>query len=415
MSPDRPTNGEHPKEMISAYLDGQLEAPDRARVFEHLRDCDACRWLLSDYRALAAAARREAAPPVPADLAHRIGRRIDAEPATRFAWRRRLVTAARLPLATAAAVLVLASLWIVWRGRLPGERVAEPPAAVPAPESAPAPGLAKVPTTAPPAASSAPGVAAGGSGRVGSEAAGNVDAFGYAGGRHPAGWRKVGDEEASRPEARPGEAPPRVEPRLAAPRKDEPTAGGKLAQEEQQQEEQKVARLSIGKIPPPEENSPAGAAALEPAAERSESDVLTLAPGVTERVNMEAVTTAPTLVFVMPEGRVTILPGSQVVLTSGGYLCTVPATGQDDMAAIAELRALAARGIPPAGSPAAIATGRPGTPGEIVIPTPPDAGPLPPDLAAQLHLRLRTLLRERVLPRAEAQCGPAPPALRQIR
>ncbi len=441
MSQNRPANGDHPKELISAYLDGQLEAPDRVRVFEHLRVCDACRWLLSDYRALALAARREGAPPVPADLANRIGKRIDAEPVARFTWRRRLVTAARLPLATAAAVLVLASLWIVWRGRLPGERLAE------------------APPPAPPAEASAPGVAAGGDAGVGSGVAGKVGNFGYAGGRQRADWREAGDQDAGRPkapaaEAPGGQAPPRLERTLAAPAQKPDQKKDDVAHDMVALEEKQTAARSVRGIPPPEANARAVAAAPEvapapaqestsgpapgTAVEPASAGVMAVAPGVAADVNTQAVAAAvPTLVFVLPEARVTILPDSRVNFAARNYDCTVPATGPDDTAAIGELRDLARQGqpagaaagsgpaagaqaataAPPAGvaPPAAGVILPSGVSGKLIIPVPPATGSLSPDLAARMHVRLWALMRERLLARAEAQCGPVPEALQQFR
>lgn len=146
MNMNGPGSADHPRELISAYLDERLDATERARVADHLRDCDTCRRLLDDFRTLAAAARREETPPVPADLALKIGRRIDAAEAARLARRRRWYTGAPLPLASAAAaLLVVASLWIVWRGRLPVEPVPEVTPLVvrmPEPAGAPPPELA---------------------------------------------------------------------------------------------------------------------------------------------------------------------------------------------------------------------------------------------------------------------------------
>jgi len=427
MSPDRPANGEHPKELISAYLDGHLDAQDRVRVFEHLRGCDACRWLLSDYRALAAAARREEAPPIPDDLAGRIGRRIGAEPAARFARRRRLVAGARLPLATAAAVLVLVSLWVVWRGRLPGERLEETPAAViPPPPAPPAPQAPPTDGAAPalaPAPAPGPNVAGG----VGISGAGVRDETGAIGPTH-GGAVGSADADGSRSAEVGGSRPADALPRAS---RQQASREGVWREEADAGEKPKIMRqLAVPgkddqrtrKIAPPEENpAPEGTAGgTFAAAENAPPAIQGSSPGpgliAVGAVTGTAATASPTLVFVMPEGRVTILPGSQVVLAAGDYVCTIPASGQVEADTIGELRALAARRGPPVGAFAGTGPGSPSPPpvGEIVVPAPPATGPLPPDLAARLHLRLRALLRDYLLPRAEAQCGPPPPALRDI-
>ena len=363
MSPNRPGSAEHPKEMISAYLDGQLEAPDRERVFEHLRDCAACRELLSDFRALAAAARREGVPPVPADLAERIGRRIDAEPADRFTHRWFPLTRARLPLATAAAVLLVSSLWIVWRGRLPGESPAGPqpgagpaPALVPDVPRAPSPSRTPVPFPPPP--------------------------------------------------------PPAPLPMKTAPRLEEAAPPGeRVPQAQPSQEGKKAATVLREAISAPEENPDLGAAATARGQEGSAAVPQALESGAAGYAVAPA-TAGSTLVFVMPEGRVSILPDARIILASGDYLCTLRAGGPGEDEALAELRAEAARRTRPAARSDSTAET---LPGDLVIPAPPGSGPLPPDLAAQMHRRVRTLVRERLLARAEAQCGPAPPALRGIR
>jgi putative zinc finger protein len=67
----------HPREMISAYLDGVLDAGGKTLVERHLRDCAGCRELLEDFRTLSASAAREEPPQLPPDLASRIGRRLE--------------------------------------------------------------------------------------------------------------------------------------------------------------------------------------------------------------------------------------------------------------------------------------------------------------------------------------------------
>lgn len=413
MSPNRPTSAEHPKELISAYLDGQLEAADRAGVYEHLRDCAACRQLLSDFRALAAAARREGAPPVPADLAERIGRQIDRESAARFTRRWRLVTGARLPLATAAAVLVLSSLWIVWRGRLPGEQPAGPQS-----DSAPAPALGPAPAQVPspsPAPFALPPPARSGSVGIEPEVARSLDTLGYVGTREDAGSREhAGRREAGRPS--------RLRPTVAATPPPPAPLSSEAAPYGGAAPYSKVVPYSKKDVAPAGEKpaQEAKAAAPAPVKEESAAGILALAPGVAG-ADVGSATAGTTLVFVMAEGRVSILPDAQVVLASGEYLCTVRASGPAEEGALEDLRALASRRGQKAGIAAtpdeAAESGSPtgALPAELVILAPPGSGPLPPDLAAELHRRVRILVRERLLALAEAQCGPAPAALRRMR
>jgi anti-sigma factor RsiW len=410
MSPNRPASVEHPIEMISAYMDGRLEAEDRARVHEHLRDCAACQRILADFRALAAAARREEAPPVPSDLVERIGRRINAEPAARSVHRWRFVPRARLPFATAAAVLVLASLWVVWRGRLPGERLAEsqsdvaPPTSVPLPEQAPSPQPGPV---------SAPASDPDGPRRVQPGVAGNLDPFGDVSRRQDAGREAVGGPAFA-------PSPPAPPPPMAG-KPHIKKEGAALAGAPADQEENKMsAALSREAIPAPEENSDRADTATGGSQGGSGPLGLAVAPSMAGMAK-SADTASMTLVFIMPEARVSVLPDSRIVLTSGDYICALPAGGPEEDKALAELRALASRRSRPTGfTPAEGQVAEPGSremamPRELVIPAPPGSGPLASDVAAEMHRRLRILVRQRILARAETECGPIPPTLQQIR
>ena len=57
--------GIHPREQLSAYLDDELSADERAAVDRHLALCDSCRDQLASLRALSQALRDEEVPPVP--------------------------------------------------------------------------------------------------------------------------------------------------------------------------------------------------------------------------------------------------------------------------------------------------------------------------------------------------------------
>jgi hypothetical protein len=391
MSPDRMARTEHPIEMISAYTDGRLEPADRERIHEHLGGCAACRQILADFRALAVAARREAAPPVPAYLLEKIGRRIDAESEARPALPLRFLPRARLPLATAAAILMVASLWIVLRGRLPGERLAEqrPDAAPPISDSS-----KEQPPSSKPESDSAsqnspekteprpvqPGVA----GR-------RADTTAFAP-SPPASAPAVADSMAKKDRASPGAAvAEREESKLSAAR---PKEAAPVPEANLDRPNTAMAEALGAK----DAEDPAPLAGLSGFAKAP------VAPGTT-------------LVLVMPEARVSVLPDLGVVLTAGDYICTLPAGAQEEVRALAQLRAYAAGQRRPARAGANEAqAARPdsqegGAPQELVVPAPPTGGPLPPDAAAETHRRVWTILRDSLLARAEAQCGPAPPAL----
>lgn len=119
------------------------------------------------------------------------------------------------------------------------------------------------------------------------------------------------------------------------------------------------------------------------------------------------------LVFPLPDARVSILPDSRIRLESGTYSCTLLAVEPAEVEALQELRASAAR-LDRRRPESAAASAGTSPSSEIVIPPPPGSDPASADLVAQMHRRVRTLVQERLLPRAEEQCGPAPAALRQI-
>lgn len=118
-------------EVLSAWLDGELSAPEAARAQAHVVDCDDCRALAGDLRALAAATREVEVPAVPRDLAGRISDRIarrgaGAAPNVSLPRRRFVpVTAA----ASLAAAVLLAVFFIEQRklGVAPSATGVRPP------------------------------------------------------------------------------------------------------------------------------------------------------------------------------------------------------------------------------------------------------------------------------------------------
>lgn len=357
---------DHPHELISALVDGEVPEAERARLEAHLRDCAACHALLADFRSLAAAARREAVPEIPVDLAARIGARSmpapsAPAPSTASAPRHPLFRM-RLPLATAAAALLLVSLWVVWQGRIP-ERIDQDEKAIP---------------MVPPSDLSAPAV-------PGTAPAGSAPAAGVVPRelkQEPLALREVETDERRPPGSR--TIPPPARADAAAP----PPAA--------------VA-------PPPAASAPAAAMRKAAGAEAPPALLATAAVGVDEGI------AGPTLVFHLPEGRVSVTSDHLVTITSGDYLCRLPAIDPAEDEALDGLFALARaphdRDRPATGfAPAPEAVRR-----EIAVPASGEPGALSPGVSAEMRRRLRSLLVERYLARAEATCGPPPAALRQMR
>jgi len=96
--------GEHPRDLLSSFLDDELTAAERAEVEAHLSACSECREHLLSLRALSSALREEPVPPVPAGLEEGIGRRLDA--ATVVPFRRRFAIPATIAATIAAIGLV---------------------------------------------------------------------------------------------------------------------------------------------------------------------------------------------------------------------------------------------------------------------------------------------------------------------
>jgi hypothetical protein len=118
----------HPRELLSAYLDDELDVDERSKVDRHLVSCEDCRVQLSALGRLARAVAGEDVPPVPADLPERTGRRLDAATVVRS---RRFGFV--LPTSIAATIAALGILVAVqWRQG----RIGETPLPVPEPKQA---------------------------------------------------------------------------------------------------------------------------------------------------------------------------------------------------------------------------------------------------------------------------------------
>ena len=130
---------DHPGAALSAYLDDDLEAAQRAAVETHLRGCDECRAVVDDLRRLrdqAAAWPADATPS--SDLWAGIAARLEPRPVATGArllrWRQRRWSMGIAELAAAAALVAAVTAGLLWRGA-PG---------APAPGAGPVPVLAQV-------------------------------------------------------------------------------------------------------------------------------------------------------------------------------------------------------------------------------------------------------------------------------
>jgi len=100
----------HPRDQLSEYLDDQLGVEDRTAMDRHLASCEDCRAELEALRLLARAVAEEAVPPVPVDLAARIGRSLDAATIVRLP-RRRFVVPATIAATIGAIGILVALQW----------------------------------------------------------------------------------------------------------------------------------------------------------------------------------------------------------------------------------------------------------------------------------------------------------------
>jgi len=100
----------HPRDGLSEYLDDQLGVEERTAMDRHLASCEDCRAELDALRRLAGAVADEEVPPVPLDLAARIGRSLDAATIVRLP-RRRFVVPATIAATLGAIGILVALQW----------------------------------------------------------------------------------------------------------------------------------------------------------------------------------------------------------------------------------------------------------------------------------------------------------------
>ncbi len=114
---------EHLGERLSAYLDGELDGPDRAAADAHLTECAECRAALEDLRQLALRAGTLEDRPPATDLWAGIAARLSAPAPVPVIPLRRRFTFSLPQLAAAAVVLMALSsgavMLVTHRGRAP--------------------------------------------------------------------------------------------------------------------------------------------------------------------------------------------------------------------------------------------------------------------------------------------------------
>jgi hypothetical protein len=113
-------NHEELRERLSAYLEADLEASERARVEEHLANCPDCRREYRELRHTVDLLRRLPEPDPPPDLADRVITRLRAgegRPGLLARWQARTAAIAEAPwLTPVAAVAVALGLLLMVRG-----------------------------------------------------------------------------------------------------------------------------------------------------------------------------------------------------------------------------------------------------------------------------------------------------------
>jgi putative zinc finger protein len=375
---------DHPRELLSAYLDGELTGAEQAAVAAHVADCASCRTLLDDYRALAASATREEPPPFPVDLRSRIRLSLEARRTSEAPRHGRRIGSYRLGLAAAAGIVLVIGLWATRREPVPPP--SSPIASSAAPDTRGRSDRDKdeKDSMPPPAVPAKPGEA--GSlrslGYVGSESKKS------AGAPPPVIAEAVGERETL--ETRPaGEAR-----RFAAPPAQTGTAPAAAATPENDAPREKAAETGTG-LARQQAGSPAIAPRSAPIGR----------PG-------------SVLQFTYPTHAVRVHEDGTVTLSSQSYTCAVRQDGRSVDPDIAALFALAASagelGVVPAPERRAAAVVRllaPRRAGEESTDEAPEVE-LPATKGRAIETRLWSLLQDRYLSLMESRCGPVPRIVR---
>jgi len=364
----------HPRDLVSAYLDGETGRSETALVETHLAGCPSCRALLEDCRAIAAATASEATPPVPAGLRLRIRGALGATAGADMRPRRFRLLSYRFGLSAAAGVVLVVGLWIFSRENAPEDGVAPPMEAPSVSGSAqPAP-VAKV---------------------EGDLRTPNVQKEGA--GEYADRLRTWGDSRgAGRSEGLRGRPVPSNRQDVVALDQASPGRAGTGI----------GARGRVSESPPP---APAAAGA-RPASEGDAPTLKEMPPG---RI----------LLFEFPEYQVSLSEDGTLALSSGEYACTVRPGQPSPDPGVTSLFTLASRAEPYVSGSASAGTARSaaiaraitlkdgrGAALRVIGPGNPEG--IAASTALEMEERLRVLLRDRYIDILESRCGPAPQVVR---
>lgn len=118
------------REMLSAYLDGEVTPGERSLIEEHLKTCPECGDALRELRRTVEHIRELGEETPPPWLTRRVMARIQEESAREKGVRRRfLPLRRRLPLQAAALVFLSVTVYMVYRTVSPEMKIAVPPVA----------------------------------------------------------------------------------------------------------------------------------------------------------------------------------------------------------------------------------------------------------------------------------------------
>jgi len=381
----------HPHELLSPYLDGELEEKARAAIEAHLAGCSSCRVLVEDFRSMAASEAAEAPPPIPADLRGRIRLALDPKRASGGAVLGGWIWSYRLGLAAAAGVVMVIGLWALRQEPSPPVGTAVPALVVPDTAGdleSPGAGAGVAP---PPVAPARPEE---------KETMKRFKSLGYTGAESPKKSEPVSPPPSAHQRLSDGALPTREAPappaasqgwegKTTPPAQAVPKSGSGGSHEEAPMGEPEIARMQAARTaagaPPSEYGAPSG---------RS-------------------------LVVEFPAYRVLVFEDGTIALSAKGYSCAARRDGSSvdpDLAALFTLASSSGeggsgnKGPAPAGGPVVRLVEPPagaerasGAIAGVVVQA---------AKSIEIERRLRVLLQDRYLALIEVRCGPAPRAVR---
>ncbi len=389
----------HPRELLSAYLDGELADLERAGVEAHVAECSSCRGLLDDFQAMAAIATREEAPPVPADLRSHIRLKIGTGGAAKAPPPRHRIGYYRLGLAAAAGIVLTIGLWATRREHAPP--LSSPVTRSAAPDTIVESDRAKVEKepVAQPAVPANPGDVA------------SLRELGY-----------IGDESQPKRNAAPSAMGRKMMERAARPSETPaPVIVGEVREGERLETR---PAIEAGDFAAPSAGSGSASAAAGVAeAGGARQDVAEERKGAArmqanlpEAALRSAAVGRPgqVLLFLYTTYRVSVHQDGTVALSSEGYTCAVRRDGPSVDPDITSLFVLASSAGKVAGVPSPERRGaavvrllEPESAAEEAAGEAPGVD-LPAGAGIAIEIRLRTLLRDRYLPLMESRCGAVP-------